>query len=90
MGMKLDTFMSHIRSQSFLGRAFILNLNYIQLILGLEQPILMSKQAIPYLDMNWILHIREFLTNINAQLQIANLLQIKKQRTDNQNIMETF
>jgi hypothetical protein len=36
LGMKIDTVMSHIRAQSDLGTSFIININYIQLLSGLE------------------------------------------------------
>lgn len=32
MGMKLEAFIAHIRADTSLGRSFIINLNYIQLI----------------------------------------------------------
>jgi hypothetical protein len=52
MGMKLDSIISHMRSDSSLGKAIVININYIQVILGLEKPILSSTQCIPYMDMN--------------------------------------
>jgi hypothetical protein len=69
MGMKLDLIISHLRSDSNLGKALLININYIQLISGVEEPILSSKQNIPYIESNWVLHIREFVVSIKIILQ---------------------
>jgi hypothetical protein len=65
MGMKLETLISHIRAGSQLGLSFIININYIQLHAGIGTPILLSKDNISYIPMNWILHLRQFLIKIN-------------------------
>jgi hypothetical protein len=64
MGMKLDTIIARIRADSNLGKAMVININYIQLICGMEEPILTSTRKLPYINTNWILHIREFLIKI--------------------------
>jgi hypothetical protein len=86
--MKLDTIISHIRSDSSLGKIIMININYIQLISGLETPILASLQNIPYMEINWILHSREFLRSINAKLNITNVWHPKKARIHDQFIIQ--
>jgi hypothetical protein len=71
LGMKLDTVVSHIRADTQLGRAF--RMNYLQLTAGITEPILESRQPLPYIDNNWILHLRTFLNEINANLEINNI-----------------
>jgi hypothetical protein len=73
LGMKLDTFISHIRAKSDLGTTFIINLNYIQLLSGLSTPILLSKDELQYIPSNWLLHIRTFLLEINAKIDIQGI-----------------
>jgi hypothetical protein len=88
MGMKLDSIISHVRADSSLGKAIVININYIQLILGLEKPILSSTQSIPYMDTKWILNIRDFLISINAQLDMTNIWKPTKARVNDQFIMQ--
>jgi hypothetical protein len=70
MGMKLETIISHIRSESQLGTRFIINMNYIQPLAGTGTHILQSRDDLSYIPMNWLLHIRQFLREINAQLEL--------------------
>jgi hypothetical protein len=69
MGSKLETVISHIQSESELGISFIININYIQLLAGIGEPVFESKRDITYIPMNWILHLRAFLIKINATLE---------------------
>jgi hypothetical protein len=90
LGMKIDTVMSHIRAQSDLGKTLIININYIQLLSGLAAPILLSRDDIRYIPNNWILHIRTFLIEINATLDIHGLWCPKPQREADICIMAAF
>jgi hypothetical protein len=42
LGMKLDTVVSHLRAETQFGKAFRINLNYLQLTAGISEPILES------------------------------------------------
>jgi hypothetical protein len=42
MGLKIESVIVHIRADSLLGKSFRININYLQLLTGLESPILMS------------------------------------------------
>jgi hypothetical protein len=90
MGMKPETIISHLRAESELGTSIIININYIQLLAGISKPIFESKTDISYVPMNWLLHIRAFLTEINTTLEIQDLWLPKKQRQHDQFIMEAF
>jgi hypothetical protein len=68
MGMKLETVISHIRAKSQLGIAIIINVNFIQLHAGIGSPIFESTDDISYVPMNWILHLRQFMIEINATI----------------------
>jgi hypothetical protein len=52
----------------------------MQRLSGIGEPKFQSKVDISYVPMNKILHIREFLTEINASLEIRNLWLPKTQR----------
>jgi hypothetical protein len=69
MGMKF----SHKKSGSQLVFSIIININYIQLHARISTPIFRSQDDISYVPMNWILHIQQFLIEINATLEIQEL-----------------
>jgi hypothetical protein len=90
MGMKVETLISHLRASTELGTSFIININYIQLLAGTKQPIFQSKDDLSYVQMNWLLHIRNFLMEINATLEISNLWRPQKQCQNDQFLMKAF
>jgi hypothetical protein len=67
---------------SLLGQAFRINLNYLQLTAGIIEPILESCTPLPYIDNNWILRLRQFLNEINANLEINDIWLPQNQRTN--------
>jgi hypothetical protein len=90
MGLKLDMVISNIRANSQLGQLMKMNINYLQLIVGLEEPVLTNHTEISYVEENWLLHLREYLSKINARLAIQGFWTMKPQRVRDINIMETF
>jgi Reverse transcriptase (RNA-dependent DNA polymerase) len=89
-GMKLDAVISHIRADTQLGTTFRININYIQLQSGVGNPIMASRDNISYLPKNWILHLRNFLLEVNARIEISELWSPSPQRESDQYIMESF
>jgi hypothetical protein len=79
LGMKLDTVVSHLRADTQLGRAFRINLNYLQLTAGITEPMLESQTPLLYINNNWILHLLQFLSEINAKLEINDIWLLKLQ-----------
>jgi hypothetical protein len=73
-----------------LGISFIININYIQLLGGIGEPVLESKRYITYIPMNWILHLREFLIEINATLEVQDLWMPLPQCQNDRYTMEEF
>jgi hypothetical protein len=90
MGMKLETLISHLWAGTDLSILFIININHIQLYAGIGQPIFMSKRDISHIPMNWLLHIRNFLWEIKATLDLQDLWLPKIQCQNDQFIMEAF
>jgi hypothetical protein len=90
MGMKLETIISHIRAGSQLGTSMIININFIQLHAGTGTPSFESKEELSYVLMNWLLHLRQFLNEINATLEIKDLWLPKKQCQNDQFLMTAF
>jgi hypothetical protein len=90
MGIKLETVISHIRANSQLGISMIININFIQLHAGIGTPIFESKADLSYVSMNWLLHLRQFLIEINATLEIQGLWLPKQQSQHDQFLMSSF
>ena len=90
MGMKLESLIAHIRSQTELGKSMMVNINYIQLISGRSEHFMESNDNIDYVDSNWILHLRKFMLEINAKIEIRNLWTINKLRENDVILMNAF
>jgi hypothetical protein len=90
MGMKLETVISYICAETVLGKSIIVNLNYLQLSAGIENPLFTCRDNVNYLDHNWLLHLRDYLLEINGTLQIKNLWTPIKQRQHDVILMQEF
>jgi hypothetical protein len=90
MGMKLESIISHIRAGTVLGRSFIININNLQLCSGIEHPIFSCRDDISYLNNNWLLHLRDYLIEINGTLDIKNIWKPIKQRENDIILMNEF
>jgi hypothetical protein len=88
--MKLEALIAHIRANSALGQALIININTIQLISGSLLPILEHNCNLNYLDDNWIMHLRTFIFEINASIQIDNVWKPQLQRENDVCLMDEF
>jgi hypothetical protein len=65
LGMKINTVISHLRANMQLGQAFRINFNHLLLTAGITEPILESRTQLPYIDNNWIMHLRQFFNESN-------------------------
>jgi ribonuclease HI len=90
LGLKIESIISHIRADSILGKSFRININYLQLLSGLEQPIFSTRDNIGYITNNWLIHLRNFLLEINGALHIKDLWQPTKLRQHDIVLMSEF
>jgi hypothetical protein len=67
---KIQSLICHINNNTMLGKMFMMNLNWTQLLVGLSEPILESNKVIKYIDNNWFFQVRDFLHNIGASINI--------------------
>ena len=88
--MKLEALISHIRADSALGKALMININTIQLISGSYLPILENNCNLNYLDDNWIMHLRTFVFEINASVKIENIWRPMLQKENDICLMDIF
>jgi hypothetical protein len=75
LGMKLETIISHLLAQSDLGKIFTININYLQLLSGCGNPVLTTSNPLCYIKHNWLTHLRDYLIEINARIEVRNLWQ---------------
>jgi hypothetical protein len=91
MGMKLvETIISHIRANTVLGKSIRININLLQLCARIEQPLFLCHDDLKYLNNNWLLHLRDYLLQINGTLHVKNLWQPIKQRENDVILMSAF
>jgi hypothetical protein len=50
-----------------------INLVWIQLIRGIETPLLESTHPLKYIIKNWFTHIQTFLNQVNAKIIISDI-----------------
>jgi hypothetical protein len=85
--MRLDTVVSHLCANTQQGKAFQINLNYLQLAAGIIKPILESRIPLTYIDNNWMMHLCQLLNEINGQLEIQNIWIPQPQRSQDASLM---
>jgi hypothetical protein len=90
MGLKLECLLSNVRANTELGKAFMININIIQLISGLSSPISETNQNIDYIEENWITHLRSFIMEIGGTIVFENAWRHHPQRQNDVFLMETF
>jgi hypothetical protein len=88
---KLETLISHTWANTRLGRSMRINLNWTQLLTGLQSPIFESVHKIKYIPNNWfLLHLRSFTIACNATIIFQNLWTPTLERKNDLILMECF
>jgi hypothetical protein len=86
--IKIETIICNINGTTSLGESIKININWIQLIVGSETPILESRDQIPHIERNWITAIRDFLIETNSTIKIKNLWKPSISREHDQILMD--
>jgi hypothetical protein len=73
IGVNLDCLISNITHGTKLGKSIRININILQLAVGLATPILESIDNLMYNAANWILSFRQYLQEIYGKLCFSNL-----------------
>jgi hypothetical protein len=86
---KIQSILCHINSETMLGRMFLINLNWTQLLSGLGTSILQDNQRTTnYITDNWFDQIREYNNYIGAKITIQNCWTPAKKRENDNIIMD--
>jgi hypothetical protein len=80
--------LSNINTSSMLGKMFIINLNWLQLLCGTSTPILEDDNTFEYIDNNWFLQLQTFLHEIKGKIKIINSWTPKKKRINDYLLMD--
>jgi hypothetical protein len=67
-----------------------ININYLQLLTGLEEPVLTSKTPIPYIPHNWLTQLWDYLIDIQAKIYIEGLVRVQGLRQNDESLMKAF
>jgi hypothetical protein len=70
---KIESILCHINKQTTLGATMKMNINWIQMHSGIQQPFLETTNPLEYLQQNWFVEIRKFLVTSKATIKIKNL-----------------
>jgi hypothetical protein len=85
----LEILLTNIRAQTDLGKLFMINLNWIQILAGIDEPYLNSTQEISYIN-NWFTGIKLFLNQSNGRIEFRSLSVPVVERSGDQCIMNAF
>ena len=87
---KIKALIKHVRTDTTVGRAFMILVRWAQLQAGTSKSILEDTKPIDYIESKWIVTLRAFLRKINAQIKQVDAWVIKTQRENDTHIMEVF
>ena len=66
---KLITMINHIRAKTEIGKLFIANINWIQVLSGRGTQFLHDNFKIEYIPENWTLHVQSYMRECNISLK---------------------
>jgi hypothetical protein len=87
---QIESLITHIRANTTLGKSFVTNLEWCQLVAGSSTHILQSTYDINYIDSNWILDVRDFLIQTKSNMSIPGTWAPQLYRTNDRNLMDTL
>jgi exonuclease III len=86
---RLESIVTHTRSEtSEIGKLFLINLEYIQILTGQSIPYLTASSPITYIQTNWFSGLHEFMIQQELQINIENLWRPSIQRHNDKVIMD--
>ena len=85
---KVKLIMGSIRRQDTVGKIFLIQLSWLQVISGRSTPILEITTPIEYLPNCWIKNFQTLLARDNIQIKIAEAWKPREQRENDEFIME--
>ncbi len=87
---QIRAFTQHTRLESPLGKTIQINLDWVQLIAGIQQPVFANTRKLHHIEGEWFTSIRNFLQSINGQLKQTAGWRPQLERAHDQCIMDIF
>ena len=87
---QITALIQHTRLCSPLGRTICINLDWVQIIAGIQRPVLEDTQPIQHMEGKWFKSIREFLHKTACTIRIDGLWTPRVQRLHDQCIMDAL
>ena len=85
---QIKAFMQHTRLDSPLGKTMLINLDWAQLIAGIQKPIFEDTRHLPHMEGEWFQSIRHFLHATFGQLKTDNIWTPQPEREHDMCIMD--
>ena len=78
----------HTRLQSPLGKTMQINLDWVQLIAGIQSPVLEETKPLHHIEGEWFIAIRDFLRSVKGQIKQTTGWRPQLERTNDQCLMD--
>ena len=85
---KLMTVYTNIQAKSELGQVFIININWLQLLIGRQKQFFQDNRPVVYLRQNWLLHLQEYMGLCNLSFASRKFWVPKHKRQNDVILME--
>jgi hypothetical protein len=87
---QIKALIQHTRIKSPLGDIMSINLDWVQLIAGIQQPIFEDTKSLYHLEGEWFISIREFLQATEWQIKMRNRWTPQLEREEDRCIMDVI
>ena len=87
---QIKAFTQHTRMESPLGKTIQINLDWVQLIAGIQKPVLEDTRTLHHIEGEWFTAIRDFLRSINGQIKQTTGWRPQLERVHDQCIMDVL
>ena len=85
---QIKAFTQHTRLSSPLGKTIQINLDWVQLIAGTHQPVLVDTKKLPHIEGEWFVSIRTFLRSIKGEIRQTTGWRPQLERLHDQCLMD--
>ena len=90
MKRKIRFLYSHLRHQSDLGKAILINLQWAMVQAGRQNPLFTLDDRIDYIENNWVIHLHNELSRMTGKLVIEGLHSGSLQRINDRYLMDEW
>ena len=85
---KIISMLTNIQAQTELGKLFVININWLQLVSGREQQLFQSYGSISYVRQNWLLHLKGYMEECSLTMKSKHFWVPKLRRQNDVILMD--